>query len=253
MKQIWKYCLLVMAAFLLVIGAAYHLPEIVTVSNNVYGREMPIQSAETKEKKAALTFECAWDHSSLNEILGALEAYHVRAAFFVTGDWVKRYPEDVRRIVQGGHDIGNHSATHRNLAQMEKEEIVQELKETHQEVKKLMGKDMKFFRPPYGAFNDTVILTAKEAGYLTVMGNIDSMDWKDYGAETIIRTVMEEKELKPGAIIRLNSEAKYTKEALPGLIENLQKQGYQLVPLSELLYQEEYHLDVKGRQIPDDR
>lgn len=64
---------------------------------------------------------------------------------------------------------------------------------------------------------------------------------------------MEEKELKPGAIIRLNSEAKYTKEALPGLIENLQKQGYQLVPLSELLYQEEYHLDVKGRQIPDDR
>lgn len=166
---------------------------------------------------------------------------------------MKQYPEDVRRIVQGGHDIGNHSATHRNMVQLEKEEIEKELKETHQAVKELTGKEIKFFRPPYGAFNDTVILTAKEGGYLTVMGNIDSMDWKDYGAKTILRTVMEDKELQGGSIIRLNSEAKYTKEALPKLIESLEREGFRLVPLSQLLYEEAYHLDVKGRQIPDDR
>ena len=87
----------------------------------------------------------------------------------------------------------------------------------------------------------------------TVMGNIDSMDWKDYGAKTILRTVMEDKELQGGSIIRLNSEAKYTKEALPKLIESLEREGFRLVPLSQLLYEEAYHLDVKGRQIPDDR
>lgn len=253
MKKIWKCCLFVVSVFLLVVGAVWHLPEIVTVSNNVYGKELPIQSVETEEKKAVLTFECAWDHSSIKDILEILEDHNVRAAFFVTGDWVKQYPEDVRRIVQGGHDIGNHSATHRNMVQLEKEEIEKELKETHQAVKELTGKEMKFFRPPYGAFNDTVILTAKEGGYLTVMGNIDSMDWKDYGAKTILRTVMEDKELQGGSIIRLNSEAKYTKEALPKLIEILEREGFRLVPLSQLLYEEAYHLDVKGRQIPDDR
>lgn len=253
MKKIWKCCLFVVSVFLLVVGAVWHLPEIVTVSNNVYGKELPIQSVETEEKKAVLTFECAWDHSSIKDILEILEDHNVRAAFFVTGDWVKQYSEDVRRIVQGGHDIGNHSATHRNMVQLEKEEIEKELKETHQAVKELTGKEMKFFRPPYGAFNDTVILTAKEGGYLTVMGNIDSMDWKDYGAKTILRTVMEDKELQGGSIIRLNSEAKYTKEALPKLIESLEREGFRLVPLSQLLYEEAYHLDVKGRQIPDDR
>ena len=82
-----------------------------------------------------------------------------------------------------------------------------------------------------------------------MMGNIDSMDWKDYGAKTILRTVMEDKELQGGSIIRLNSEAKYTKEALPKLIESLEREGFRLVTLSQLLYQEAYHLDVKGRQI----
>ena len=115
---------------------------------------------------------------------------------------MKQYPEDVRRIVQGGHDIGNHSATHRNMVQLEKEEIEKELKETHQAVKELTGKEMKVSLSHLRAFNDTVILTAKEGGYLTVMGNIDSMDWKDYGAKTILRTVMEDKELQRGSIIQ---------------------------------------------------
>ena len=170
MRKNRKYSLLVAGSLLLFIGGLFCLPGEITVSNNVYGKELPIQSVETEEKKAVLTFECAWDHSSIKDILEILEDHNVCAAFFVTGDWVKQYPEDVRRIVQGGHDIGNHSATHRNMVQLEKEEIEKELKETHQAVKELTGKEMKFFRPPYGAFNDTVILTAKEGGYLTVMG-----------------------------------------------------------------------------------
>ena len=85
MKKIWKCCLFVVSVFLLVVGAVWHLPEIVTVSNNVYGKELPIQSVETEEKKAVLTFECAWDHSSIKDILEILEDYNVRAAFLSLG------------------------------------------------------------------------------------------------------------------------------------------------------------------------
>lgn len=252
MKQLGKYSFLVIGIFLLFTGMVWYVPEFVTVSNNVYGKELPIQSAETEEKKAALTFECAWGHGNLDKILEILRRYDVRAAFFVTGNWAETYPQELQKIVQGGHDIGNHSMTHRNLKQLEEAEIKEEVMEAHQILTELAEKEIKFFRPPYGAFDDTILLTAKKVGYLTVMGSIDSMDWKDYGTEEIIKTVMENKELQPGAIIRLNSEAKYTKDALPGLIEKLQEEGYRIVPLSNLLYKDEYHLDVKGRQFPDE-
>ena len=251
--KLGKYSLLVVGAFLLAVSTIWYVPEVVTVSNNVYGKELPIQSAETEEKKAALTFECAWDYSNLGKILEILRMYDVRAAFFVTGEWAEKYPQELRKIMQGGHDIGNHSMTHRNLKQLGEAEMKEKLVETHQIIRELTGKEIRFFRPPYGAFDDMLLLTAEKAGYLTVMGNVDSMDWKDYGKEQIIKTIVENKELQPGSIIRLNSEAKYTKDALPGLIEALRQEGYQLVPLSNLLYQGKCHLDVKGRQFPDEK
>lgn len=252
MKQLGKYSFLVIGIFLMFIGIAWYLPEIVTVSNNVYGKELPIQSVETEEKKVALTFERAWGNGNLDKILETLRMYDVRAAFFITGDWAEMYPQAVQKIVQGGHDIGNHSMTHRNLKQLEEAEVEEEMMETHQILKELTGREPKFFRPPYGVSDDLILLTAKKVGYLTVMGNIDSMDWKDYGEEAILEAVLENKELQPGSIIRLNSEAKYTEKVLPKLIENLQAEDYQLVSLSQLLYKEKYHLDVKGRQFPDE-
>ena len=79
--------------------------------------------------------------------------------------------------------------------------------------------------------------------------SVDSLDWKDYGAESIIKTVTENKELKNGAIILMHNGAKYTAQALPTVIEKLQAAGYEIVPISELIYKDNYHLDVTGKQI----
>lgn len=78
---------------------------------------------------------------------------------------------------------------------------------------------------------------------------MDSLDWKDYGVESIVKTVTQHKDLKNGSIILMHNGAKYTAEALPQVIEGLKAQGYEIVPISELIYRDDYHLDVTGRQI----
>ena len=77
----------------------------------------------------------------------------------------------------------------------------------------------------------------------------DSLDWKDYGVDSIIKTVTEHKSLQNGSIILMHNGAKYTAEALSQVIEKLQEMGYEIVPISELIYRDDYHLDVTGRQI----
>lgn len=86
---------------------------------------------------------------------------------------------------------------------------------------------------------------------LLLRTNVDSLDWKDYGVDSIIKTVTEHKNLQNGSIILMHNGAKYTAEALPSVIEKLQEKGYEIVPVSELIYRDNYHLDVTGRQIKD--
>ncbi len=81
---------------------------------------------------------------------------------------------------------------------------------------------------------------------------MDSLDWKDYGVENIITTVLKHKNLGNGSIILCHNGAKYTAEALDSVIEGLQAEGYEFVPISELIYKDNYHMDVTGRQIPDE-
>lgn len=80
------------------------------------------------------------------------------------------------------------------------------------------------------------------------MSSVDSLDWKDYGVDSIVKTVLEHKALKNGSIILMHNGAKYTAQALPKVIEGLQNMGYEIVPISELIYREGYTLDVTGRQ-----
>ena len=85
----------------------------------------------------------------------------------------------------------------------------------------------------------------------SVVSHVDSLDWKDYGVESIIKTVLDHKNLQNGSIILCHTGAKYTAEALERLITGLQEKGYEIVPVSELIYRENYHMDVTGRQIKD--
>lgn len=232
-----------------VLGLTWGVPKAVTVSNTVNGRELPIYSVETPDKKVALSFDAAWGNEDTQSILDTLAKYNVHATFFMTGGWVANYPEDVKKILAAGHDLANHSENHKNMSQLSDSECQEELMKVHTKVKELTGIEMDLFRPPYGDYDDHVITNAKNCGYYTIQWSVDSLDWKDYGIDSIIKTVTEHKDLGNGAIILMHNGAKYTAQALPNVIEKLQAEGYEIVPISKLIYRDDYHMDVTGKQI----
>ena len=105
---------------------------------------LPIYCVNTNGKKlAALSFDAAWGADDTDELLKTLKKYNVKATFFLVGDWVRKYPEEVKRIAADGHDIGNHSNKHPHRAKMTKGQIKEDVMRAHEEVKKLIGKDME--------------------------------------------------------------------------------------------------------------
>lgn len=249
-KRKWKNCgVLALTLMVALMGSFKYLSGYATVSSNVNGRELPIYSVETEEKKVALTFDAAWGNDQTGKILDILKAHDIHATFFMTGGWVEKYPEDVKRIQAAGHDLGNHSENHKNMSELSEEEQKSEIMKVHEKVKELTGIEMRLFRPPYGDYDDSVIQSIQECGYYPIEWSVDSLDWKDYGVDSIVDTVLDHEELKNGAIILCHNGAKYTVEALERLIKGLEDKGYQIVPVSELIYTDEYHMDVTGRQI----
>lgn len=223
----------------------------VSVSSNVNGRELPIYCVDTDEKKVALSFDAAWGNEDTRQILDILKKHDIQVTFFMTGGWVESFPDDVKAIQEAGHDLGNHSENHKNMSQLSDEQKTEELMKVHEKVKILTGEDMELFRPPYGDYDDDVVLNATKNGYFTIQWDVDSLDWKDYGVDSIIDTVVNHKNLGNGSIILCHNGAKYTAQALESLITGLQEKGYEIVPVSQLILKKDYHMDVTGRQIPD--
>lgn len=224
---------------------------VVAVSSTVGNRELPIYCVDTEEKKVALSFDAAWGNEDTSQILDILAKHQVKVTFFMTGGWVESYPDDVKAIYEAGHDLGNHSESHPDMTTLSDSQKTEELMSVHNKVKELTGYEMFLFRPPYGAYDNQVITNATANGYYTIQWDVDSLDWKDYGVDAIIDTVCNHKHLGCGSIILCHNGATYTAQALDTLITNLKNQGYEIVPISELIYRENYHMDHEGRQIAD--
>lgn len=223
------------------------IPNAVSVTT-VGTKKVPIYSVDCSEKKVAISFDAAWGNEQTQGILDCLAKYKIKSTFFMTGGWVAKYPEDVINISKAGHDLGNHSENHKQMSTLSQMECEEEIMEPHRKVEELTGVSMKLFRPPYGDYNNTLLDTCKKLGYYCIQWDVDSLDWKDYDAATITNRIVNSKELENGSIILLHNGGKHTLEALPMVIEGLQAKGYQIVPISELIYKENYVIDSQGRQ-----
>lgn len=226
---------------------------VVTVFNNVSVAEaskriIPIYSVNTDEKKVSLSFDAAWGADDTDSLLETLAKHDVKATFFLVGDWVRKYPDEVKRIAAAGHDIGNHSDKHPHMASMSKEQIKEDTMRAHNSTKELLGIDMNLFRPPFGEYNNTVMEALKECGYYVIQWDVDSLDWKEHGLQPLIDKVLKHKDLGNGSIVLMHNNAKYTKDALESIIVGLKEQGYEMVPLSQLIMKEDYKTDHTGRQ-----
>lgn len=247
--QAVKSAAFLLAAMALIQGIVKALPDSITVSSSVNGRELPIYCVETDKNQIALSFDAAWGNEDTAKILEILRKHEVKVTFFMTGGWVEAYPDDVKAILADGHDLGNHSENHKNMPQLSSSEKEEELMAVHKKVQELTGYEMFLFRPPYGDYDNDVINVAKKCGYYSIQWDVDSLDWKDYGVDSIIKTVTEHKHLGNGSIILCHNGAKYTAQALDTLITTLKDKGYELVPISQLIYRDKYHMNHEGRQI----
>lgn len=212
-------------------------------------KELPIYCVKTDKPQVAISFDAAWGNEDTKQILDILKKYNIHTTFFMTGGWVQSYPDDVKAIQKAGHDLGNHSENHKQMSQLSSAEISDELNKVTDKVKDLTGVTMNLFRPPYGDYDNQVITQCKSCGYYPIQWSVDSLDWKNYGVDSIVDTILNNKDLKNGAIILMHNGAKYTAEALPKVIEGLKSKGFEIIPISQLIYKDDYHMEHDGCQV----
>lgn len=180
-----------------------------------------------------LTFDGGADADGLEPILAALAARGVRSTFFLTGQWVKRYPELARRILAAGHEIANHSMSHQNMANWSKEAIAEELEKAEQVFVAVLGRrGAPFFRFPFGAQNRRVEQFAEELGYRPVYWHIDTLDWKEPPVTSIVDKVASR--IRRGAVILMHVGSRNGAKALPTILDLLLARGYRPDRLSAL-------------------
>ncbi|WP_409300256.1 polysaccharide deacetylase family protein [Peribacillus sp. SCS-155] len=175
-----------------------------------------------QKKSVALTFDDG-PSKVLPQILDVLQAENIPAAFF----WQSRLLHRKRpweRVLSEGHQIGTHSMKHRNLTALSYEEQYQDIANSIKSIEDITGQKVKYFRPPFGQFNNDTILAAKALNITPVMWKISSMDWElKCDPQQIITNVIEN--LEEGAIILLH-ELQQTLDVLPELIEEIRAKGY---------------------------
>lgn len=213
-------------------------------------RQIPIYYVDTQEKVCAISFDAAWGNEQTSTLLDILDQYNVKSTFFLVGDWVENYPDDVKEIFSRGHDVGNHSATHPHMAQLSKEEQLKEIDSCNEAVKALTDHAPTLFRAPYGEYDNNLVSGLKERDMYCVQWNIDSLDWKDPSPDEMVSRIKEK--LCPGSVILMHNGATNTPEALPKIIEMIQGEGYTIVPISQLIPEGDYYTDHEGKMILSD-
>ncbi|SHK43614.1 polysaccharide deacetylase family sporulation protein PdaB [Hathewaya proteolytica DSM 3090] len=210
-------------------------------------KKLPIYSVGTEEKKVAISFDASWGADNTQNLIDVLDKYKVKSTFFLVGGWVDKYPDKVKLIHERGHEIGNHSNSHADMTKLSKEKIIQEVAATDAKIMTITDEKTKLFRFPSGAYDNKAIEAIESTGHKCIQWDVDSLDWKEKGAKAEYDRVVAN--VKPGSIILFHNNAKYTPENLPKIIEKLQADGYKIVPVSELIYQDNYELDHNGKQV----
>lgn len=237
-----------LAAFTLAVVMIFTLvssPQIVGVSATT--RLLPIYSVEKDTKTIAVSFDAAWGNEDTEELIAILDAYNVKTTFFVVGEWVDKYPESVKALHDAGHEVMNHSNDHAHFASLSADEIVRNVTTCNEKIAAVTGVTPTLFRAPYGEYDDHVIAALDSMGMYTIQWDVDSLDWKDLSAQEITQRVTEN--VTPGSIVLFHNAALHTPEALPMIFETLQKEGYEIVPISQLIMMENYTIDHTGKQI----
>ncbi len=200
------------------------------------GQSIVISRVSTTRKVMALTFDDGSDAANLSEQLDILASHNITCTFFLTGKASEAHPTLIRKIVEKGHEIGNHSYSHPQFTQISAAAMEAELEKAENSIIFITGVSPRpIFRPPYGSYNQTVLEVADSLGYTkTLMWTIDTVDWNGTSADVMINKVLNL--AQPGAIVLMHTGGgTHTNEALPEMITALKSMGYTLTTISKML------------------
>lgn len=209
------------------------------VTTNIPPARGIIYKGNTAQRLVALTFDDGPDPYYTPKILDILKQKHVKATFFVLGKQVEQFPNLMKRIVNEGHGIANHTWNHPRLPNLTTSELIKEITSTQKIMENTVNRKPDLFRPPYGDVTKSDLFVLDHIGFRVVGWSVDTLDWSGKSASEILATI--ESNISPGGIIlQHNFQSKDRKldgtvEALPNIIDNLRKKGYQFVTVQTLL------------------
>ena len=194
------------------------------------------KAADTGEKKLYLTFDAGYENGNVSKILDVLKEENVPAAFFVLSHLIKSAPELVLRMSNEGHLVCNHTARHKNMAQMGEDAFCAELESLETLYTQSTGKQLaRFYRPPEGTFSLKNLANAKKMGYKTVFWSLAYKDWNDDIATDKEKALSILKEnTHPGAIVLLHPTTAQNTEILREMIAYWRAEGYTICSLESI-------------------
>lgn len=194
----------------------------------------------TSEKVLYLTFDAGYENGCTAQILDVLKKHNVPAAFFLVGNYIEKNADLVRRMVEEGHTVGNHTMHHYDMSKIsDPAAFRKELEDLEQLYQQTVGQPMaKYYRPPQGIYSEENLRQAKQLGYRTVFWSLAYVDWKNDDqptAQTAFNKLLPR--THPGAVVLLHSTSKTNAAILDELLSQWEGQGYRFAPISELFQQ----------------
>lgn len=184
-------------------------------------------------KYIALTFDDGPCSKVTPKILKTLKEFDAKATFFMLGSQVDYYPALAKQVADNGHEIANHTQNHKDLTTLHPSAIRHEIATSRQKIIEATGQVPQLFRPPYGAYNESVLQINRENQESMILWSVDSLDWKSRNATAVNEKILNS--IRPGSIVLLHDIHPSTADALPMLLSALKEEGYEFITVSQLL------------------
>ncbi len=210
-------------------------------------RLLPIYSVERNDGKVALTFDCAWGADKTRSIMDEIEKNGYKCTFFATGFWIEENGELVKEIYARGHQVANHSENHPHLTKADSKTLCDEIDLTARKIENLIGEYPRYFRAPFGEYDNVLINALKERGSTCIQWSIDSLDWKGISGKEIADRVSSK--IKSGDIVLFHNNSDHILDALPLIIMTLENKSLTSVRVDELVYEDNFVINSEGKQI----
>ncbi|KUO52846.1 MAG: hypothetical protein APF76_14560 [Desulfitibacter sp. BRH_c19] len=240
-----KFIACIVSICILLVALSFYLKPWEAVTSSRSNRLLPIYKVASEEKNLAISFDASWGATRTDRILDILDEYEVKTTFFLVNIWLEDYPDKAKKIISRGHEIGMHSVSHPDFTKLSEEQIKKELLNNQKMIKDITSFEANLFRPPFGAYNNRLIQICSELNIYPIQWSVDSLDWKNITSGAMVERVIK---ADAGDIILFHNDGENTPDALIEILKDFKERGLQVVPISELIYKDDYYIDVNGVQ-----